>query len=199
MHDHDPALAREVDEPLHEARVDDGGRGVVRKRDDHRARPRARALVRLAQVREHVLVGPHRDLHDRRAREHRREQMDRVARCGHERRVARLDQQPQQVREPFLRADRRDRLALGVERHPEPPRVQIADRLAQLGDPAARGVPVVARLRGSLRELRDGQLRRGDVRVAEPQVDHVLACPPELELQPLDLGEGVRRQQRDPA
>ena len=39
----------------------------------------------------------------------------------------------------------------------------------------------------------------GDVGIAEAEVDHVLARAPQLELQPLDLGEGIRRQGVDPA
>jgi hypothetical protein len=50
-----------------------------------------------------------------------------------------------------------------------------------------------------LRELFDGDVRRGHVRVAESEVDHILACAAQFELDPLDLGKGVRRQRTDPA
>ena len=49
------------------------------------------------------------------AREHRPEQVDRVARAGHERDVAGAEQHPQEVHETFLRAERKRRLALRVE------------------------------------------------------------------------------------
>ena len=52
-------------------------------------------------------------------------------------------------------------------------------------------VPRVARRLG---QLLDRDLRRRHVRVAEPEVDHVLAGPPGCHLERVDLGEGVRRQ-----
>jgi hypothetical protein len=169
----------------------------VREREDHDARPGPRALVGLLQVGEHVLVRAHGDLRHGRAGEDGREQVDRVAGRRHEREVARLDQHPQQVREALLRADRRDRLGLGIELDAEPARVHLADGSAQVRDAAARGVAVVPRPPRRLGELVDGDLRRRDVRVAEAQVDDVLAGAAQLQLQPLDLGERVGREVGD--
>ena len=50
-----------------------------------------------------------------------------------------------------------------------------------------------------LAELLDGDLRRGDVGVAEAEIDHVRPCPPCLDLQPVDDREDVRRQVGDAA
>ena len=47
---------------------------------------------------------------------------------------------------------------------------------------------------GGFAQLLDRDLRRGHVRVPEAEIDHVLAGAPELELEPLDLGKGIRRQ-----
>jgi hypothetical protein len=58
---------------------------------------------------------------------------------------------------------------------------------------------VVARVPDGLPELLDRDLRRGQVRIAEAQIDDVLAGAPQLELQPVDDGEHVRRQCPDPA
>ncbi len=57
-------------------------------------------------------------------------------------------------------------------------------------------VPRVVRRLG---QLLDGHVRGGHVGVPEPEVDDVLACAAQLELDALDLGEGVRRQRTDPA
>ena len=50
---------------------------------------------------------------------------------------------------------------------------------------------MVARQQRGFAKLLDGDLRRRDVGIAEAEVDHVFARAPQLELQPLDLGEGV--------
>jgi hypothetical protein len=58
---------------------------------------------------------------------------------------------------------------------------------------------VVAGIPRRLGQLVDGHVRRGHVRVAEAEVDHVLAGASQFELDPVDLGERVRRQRSDPA
>ena len=55
----------------------------------------------------------------------------------------------------------------------EPALVERGDGLAQLGDAPARGVAVVARVVRRLGQLLDGDVRRGEVRVAEAEVHHV--------------------------
>ena len=64
--------------------------------------------------------------------------MDRVARRRHDGDVARLEQHPHQVREPLLRADRRDDLRLGIDLDAEATLVQLRKGVAQVRDAAAR-------------------------------------------------------------
>ena len=159
VHDDELALAGEVDDALHEREIDRRGRRVVREREQHDARARTRALVRLDEVAEEILARTHGHARHRRARQDRRVDVDRIARAGHERRVARLDERPEQVREAFLRPDRRDGLRLGVESDAPEPLVPLADREPQSRDPAARGVSVVARDVRGLGELVDDDRR----------------------------------------
>ncbi len=86
----------------------------------------------------------------------------------------------------------------GVALDPEAPLVQGGDGLAQLGDPAAGRVAVVAAVGSRLGQLAHGHVGRGQVRVAEAEVDHVDAGPPSIHLQPVDDGEDVRRKAGDP-
>lgn len=125
--------------------------------------------------------------------------MDGVARRRDECDVSRLHEHPQQVREALLGADRDDDLALGIELDAEPPRVALGDRGAEVRDSTAGRVAVVARHRGRFLELRDSDARRGNVWVAEPQIDDVLVRAAELELEPFDLRERVGREQADAA
>ena len=87
----------------------------------------------------------------------------------------------------------------GSSSHAPAPLVQRGDRLAQLGQAAAHRVAVVARVLRRLAQLVDGDLRRGDVGVAEAQVDHVRTCSPCVDLQTVDDREDVRGQVGDPA
>jgi hypothetical protein len=168
----------------------------VRERDDHGAGASVRASVRLLEPGAEIAVEP--EALDLRTREHGREAMDRVARVGHERHVPRLDEEPHQVRQTLLGADGRDRLSLGIELDAEAPPVEVADRAPEVRDAAARRVAVVARILRRLGELLDGNVRGRHVRVAEAEVDHVLAGASQLELDPLDLRERVGRQRSDP-
>ena len=93
--------------------------------------------------------------------------------------------------EPFLRAERHRRLGLGIELDAEPVLVQLAYRSAQVRHAAAARVAMVARQQGGFAKLLDGDLRRRDVGIAKAEVDDVFARAPELELEPLDLREGV--------
>ena len=71
-------------------------------------------------------------------------------------------------------------------------RVALADRLTQVRQAPARRVAVVDGLGGGLSELFDRDRRRGDVRIAEAEIDHVAALPPKLALQLVDRREDVR-------
>jgi len=58
---------------------------------------------------------------------------------------------------------------------------------------------VVAGVRRGLAQLLHGDRRRGQVGVAEPEVDYVLARAPQLLLQLVRDREQVRRERVDPA
>ena len=104
-----------------------------------------------------------------------------------------------QVREALLRTDRAAHLGLEVERDVELALVEVGERLAQLRDAVAQRVAVVAGVAHRLDQLLDRDVGRREVGVAEPEVDDVLAGPPQLHLQRVDVGEHVRRQRVDSA
>ena len=198
MHDERLVLARQRHEPFHEAEVDHARRRVVGERDDEHTRARTRVRERIGEPVVEIVVAPAElDLDHARTGEDGREEVDRIRRRGHDRRVAGLHEHPHQMREPFLGADRGDRLRLGIELDAEPVPVEVADRLAQLRDPAARRVAVVVRLRGCLGQLLDHRRRRGEVGVAEAEVDDVVTRAPQLQLQLLGHREDVRRERRN--
>ena len=123
MDDEQLVLPGEVDDALHEREVDRRGRRVVREREDDDAWLRLRALPRLFEVREQILVGAHRHAGDRRTGKDRRVNVDRIARARHEGRVTRFEEHPHQVREPFLGADRVQDLGIRIEIDAEAPLV----------------------------------------------------------------------------
>ena len=125
------------------------------------ARGRGRECVeRFDQPVVEILVAPAElDLDHARACQDGREEVDRIRRRGHDRRVAGLYEHPHQMGEPLLGADRGDSLRLGIELDAEAIPVQVADRAAQLRDAATRRVTVVVRLRGRLDQLLDHRRR----------------------------------------
>ena len=133
------------------------------------------------------------------AGEERPPDVDRVGRRRHQRGVARADQHPHEVREALLGADGRHHLGLGVELDVELALVEVGDGAAQLGDPPRRRVAVVARVVGGLGQLAHRHVGRGQVGVAEAEVDHVPAGSPRRRLEVVDRGEDVGRQPVDPA
>ena len=191
MDEHQLALAREVDELLHQRNVGDRRRGVVRKRAEQHSRPRLRRLPGLVHAREEVRVRTDGNALHGGACEAGCEEMDRVARARHERDVTGPEQHPEQVDEALLRAEAKCRLGVGVELDPEAIAIELADRRPEIREAAARRVAVVAWEQRRLPQLLDGDLRRRDVGIAEAEVDHVLTGAAQLELEALDLGECV--------
>ncbi len=199
MHQDDVVGPGEVDHALHEGHVDARGGGVVRERqhDDPRLGPRV--AVGLLHALEEVGVGADGDLAHVGARQVGPPDVDGVRRRRHQAGVAGLQQHPHEVGEALLGPDGADDLAVGVEGDAEAPLVERGDGLAQLGDAAAGGVAVVAGVAHRFAELVDGHVGRGQVGVAEAEVDDVLAGSPGLDLEPIDDGEDVGRHVRDPA
>jgi hypothetical protein len=192
-------LEGEVDHPLHEGQVDAGGGRVVGERQHDHPGPGPGEAPGLLDVLEEVLVGADGDLADVGPGEQRPPDVDGVRRRGDQGGVARLEQHPHQVGEALLGPNGGDGLGLRVEVDAEAPGVQVGHGLAQLGDAPAGRVAVVARVPDRLAQLVHGRRGRRQVGVAEAEVDHVLAGPPGRHLQPVDDGEHIRRQVRDPA
>ena len=123
--------------------------------------------------------------------------MDRVAGAGHQSRVTGTEQDPHEVRETLLGADGGDDLGVGVEVDVEEHLVARGHRQAQVGDAARGAVAMVARIVRRLRELRDGHVGAREIRITEAEIDDVATRGARLGLQPVDLGEDVRRQAVD--
>ena len=79
------------------------------------------------------------------------------------------------MREPFLGTDCVDHLGVGIEIDAKAMLVQIGERLPELGKTTACRVAMVSRVLGSFDQLLNGDLRGRKIRVAEPEIDHVLA------------------------
>src|SRR5581483_5856207 len=194
VHEHDLLLTGEIDEPLQVAELRARRGRVVRKRREQDARLRLRRLPRLPHA-LHVVQRRH--ALDGRAGEAGSEEVDGIARARHERGVAGTEQHPQQVDEALLRAECEGRLRLGVELDPVALAVQLANGGAQVRQSAAGRVAMVARDERRLAQLLDGDLRRRHIRIAEAEVDDILAGSAKLELEPLHLRERVRRERVD--
>ena len=179
--------------------VDAGAGRVVRERDHEHPWLGPADVPGLVQALERVDAGRHGHLPQVGAGEQRPVDVDRVARAGHDRRVARLEQRPHQVREALLRPDRVRDLRLRVELDAEPARIQRGDGLAHPRDAARERVAVVARQPRRLGELLHRDLRRGDVGIAEAEVDDVHAAAARVDLQLVDQLEDVRREVGDAA
>ena len=208
MHQHGVVLAGEGHQAFHEAQVDARGGGVVREGEDDDAWLGPRLLPRVHEPVEEGLarvgraqrldVGPAQgNLAHVGAGEERAPDVDRIGGRRHERGVARSDQDPHEMREALLGADRGDHLGVGVEVDVELALVEVGDGAAQLGDPARGRVAVVARVVRCLGQLAHRHVGRRQVGIAEPEVDHVASGSPRVRLQVVDGGEDVGRQPVD--
>ena len=197
MHGDHLALAAEVDDPLHELDVDARACRVVRERDHEHARLGPADVPGLVQALERVDAGRHRDLPEVGAGEERPVDVDRIARARHDRGVALLQQRPHQVREALLRADRVRDLGLRVELDAEAAQIQRRDGLAHLRDAARERVAMVAGQSRRLGELLHRDLGRGDVWIAEAEIDDVDTAAPSVDLQLVDQLEDVGREVGD--
>ncbi len=112
--------------------------------------------------------------------------------------VAGAHQGQAHVAEPLLGAEADDHLPLGIE--PDAVLLEIlgGHLAAEIQQAQRLGVSVVLGVAGGLGQLVNDQILRRVGRVAHPQVDHVVAGPPLLVHQPVDPGEEVGRQARDP-
>jgi hypothetical protein len=123
--------------------------------------------------------------------------MDRIGRIGHQHRVARPHGGERQMRQPLLRADGDDRLAVRVQLNVETGLGTSADRLAQTRNAARHRVAMGVLTLRHLDQLVHDVLRGRLVGVAHAEVDDVLAPRSRLGLQLIDDVEDIGRQSLD--
>ena len=121
-----------------------------------------------------------------------------IARVGHQHAVPGIDHGERRVTERLLRSnnrqDLRRRIQLHAEASVEPPR----DLFAKDGETIARRILVMAGVVRGGRQCVDDRRRGWHVRIADAQVDDVLAAGDCLALETVDLDEEVRRQHIEP-
>ena len=141
-------------------------RGRVRREaDDHHLGLRDELADRALGLGEEVHARRHAHRADVGAGDDRAVDVDRVARVGHQHRVAAVERGEHQVREAFLGADGDDRLAVHVEVHVPAALVPLADGAAQardaLRDRVAVGVLALRHLHQLVDDVAAAWARRG--------------------------------------
>ena len=177
----------------------DALRGRIRREvDDQHLRlgTTARGSSRSSSAKKST-SGVMRHLADVGAGDDRAVDVDRIARVGHQHRVAAVERREHQVRDALLRADRDDRLGVRIELDAVAALVPLADRAAQPRNALRHRVAVrVAALR-RLDQLVDDVRGRRPVGIAHAEVDDVLAAPAGRHLSSVGDVEDVRRQALD--
>ena len=120
--------------------------------------------------------------------------VDRIRRIRRHDRVAGPHHREQQVRQRVLRPDRDDGFRIRIEIDVVIRLVPLDDLLAQLGNTLRLRVAMIARVARRLDHLVHDDPRRGPVRVAHSEIDHILLRRSCLCLHLIDDGEHVRRQ-----
>ena len=187
----------ERDHALEEIELDALRGRVRREAEDDHLRLRVAAANRLLELGKKVDARRHRHRADVGTGDHRTPDVDRVARVGHQHRVAAVECRKHQVREAFLRADRDDRFVVGVDVDGVAVAVPMRDRAAQARNALRRRVAVGV---GPLRrfgELGDDVRRRRAVGVAHAHVDDVFPAPARLRPQFGSDGKDVGRKAID--
>ena len=182
------------DDLLEEREIDDGAGRVVREVHDQALGLARRARERLFDLGVRVAARSGRDRHRLAAGDADAEAVNRITGVGRQHAVAGADDRQQQVGEAFLRAQRDDRFAVGVEALSVFARVPVADRLARLRHPARGHVALVARRLRLLDQAFDRGARAGAVGIAEAEVVDVVARRAQPRLQLVDGREHVGRQ-----
>ncbi len=179
---------------LEESHVDHFGGRIVRKTDDQHFRLRPSLANRLFEVAEKRFAGGERYATQIAAGKHHGKLMNRVSRTGTEHDVARIDGRPGEMRYPLFRADRHDRLAIGIEIDVVAAFVPTDDGQAQFVNAARHRITVVLRFARGFDELGDHVRRSGQIGIAHAEVDDVLTSVPSLHLHAVDDAENVGRQ-----
>ena len=175
---------------------DIGGR--VRRIADHEHLGRGHGIAhRVIEPAEEILARRGGDRADRRAGDDEAEGVDRVARVRREDDIARRGDRLGEVGEAFLRTQRDDHLAVGIEIDGEAARVIIGLRLPQALDTLRCRIAVRVRIARDLGELVDDMRGRRAVGIAHAEIDDVLAAGARRRLHRIDLGEDIGRQAAD--
>jgi hypothetical protein len=102
------------------------------------------------------------------------------------------------VAEAFLRADRDDHLALGIEPHAELLEILGGDLAAKVQNAVRLAVAVIVRIAGGLHQLLDDDVLRRLAGVSHTEVDHVLPPLPLLVQKGVHPRQHILRQAVDP-
>ena len=140
--------------------------GIRREAEDQHLRLGDQLADRALGLVEEIHARRHAHRADVGAGDDRAVDVDRVARVGHQHRVAAVERREHQVREAFLRADGDDRLAVHVEVDVVAALVPLADRAAQARDALRDRVAVRVLALRHLDQLVDDVARRGPVGIA---------------------------------
>ena len=170
-------LPGERDDPLEEIELHALRCRIRRKAEDDHLRLRVAQADRALELGEEIDARHQRHRADVGAGDHRAPDVDRVARVGHQHRVAALQRGEHQVGKAFLGADGDDRLAVGIDVDLVAVAVPMRDRTSQARDALGRGVAVGFGPLRDLAQLGDHVRRRGAVGVAHAHVDDVFAAP----------------------
>lgn len=100
--------------------------------------------------------------------------MNGIRRRRREHDIARPDGGQRQVRDPFLRTDRDDRLGLGIQVHIIVALVPTGNRMTQFRDAARSRIAMILGFLGCLDQFVDDMGRGGLIWIAHPEVDNIL-------------------------
>ena len=118
--------------------------------------------------------------------------MNRIRRVWHQYGVTPLHGGQRKMRQPFLRPDGNDRLAVRIEFDVETASIPRCNCLPQARYAARDGIPVRIVAAGDFAQLVDNVTWRRSVRITHTEVDDILAAPTRLRLQVIDDIENVR-------
>ena len=197
MHHVDPMTARQPHHALEKFAIHALCRRIAGKAEDDHLRLRRRFADRALELGKKIDVACHPHRADVGPGNDRAIDMDRIARIGHQDRVAAIQRRQHQVGQAFLRSDGDDCLAVGVEVDAVARLVPPGDRATQPRYALRHRVPVGIGALHRLDQLVDDVTRRRAIRIAHAHVDDVLAAPARRHLQFGGDVEDIRRQARD--
>ena len=195
--DQDIVFARKLDHALEELEIDALRGRIAGEPEDHHLRLRNRLAHRALDLDEEIRTRRHRDRVDVGTRDHGPVYVNRVARIGHQHRVAGIERCEHQMGQAFLGANRHDRLGIGVEGDVIAAQVPVGDGLAQARNPLGYRIAMGRRARGRLDELFHDVGGRRAVGIAHRHIDNVLATATGGHLELARNIEHVERQTLD--